>query len=202
MIPSREQHDRLIRKIWLICGSMAVLCFFMMSGTVIYMKSQGYDSKDIVNVQLIIVYIAIPLYLFGYVAPALAASLIKMSLGVDMSREGLDLTKDMAREMKEMKDEVRPLIEDGKTLAAEIKPMIVNVQNAISDGKKVFDEVVKEIRQGNGALNGKISHTIKKAIEEARSTMKDAEGDFERLIWSKVDKFLGGVFESKDESPT
>lgn len=187
-IPSREEHQRLVRKVWRFFIAFAAITFIGMASTVISMRITGSEWKDIVNVQLIMVYVSLPAYLFGYVAPVLASSLIKMSLGLEISR-------DTADDMKEIKDEIRPIILDVKTVVKDIKPAVSEVRNAVHEGKKLFDDAIHELREGNGHLHGKIGDTLKTAVLEARKAVRGAEGEFEQLIWKKVDQFLAGVFQ-------
>lgn len=200
-IPSREAHNKLIWLIWKACILFAVICFVFMGGAVAYMKLTGHDAKSIVEVQLIIVYIILPAYALGYVAPTLATSLIKMSLGVEMSRQGLEIAKDTAETLSQFQKDTQPMIADTKAVISEIKPVIGEVKEAVHEGKKVFDDLVKTVKEGNGQLHGKIGEVLKNAVVEARKTVQSAEGDFEQLIWRKVDQFLATVFEGRQPQP-
>jgi polyhydroxyalkanoate synthesis regulator phasin len=200
-LPSREEHNALIRRIWKIGFYVAGGCFAFMAAVVAVMLALGKSTAEIVSVELLVVYIFLPAYAFGFVAPMLASSLMKMTLAVDMSREGLEIGKDTSDAMTEFKNETKPLVGDLKSVIAEVKPMVGKIGTTVDDVKKIFDETVKELKEGNGKLENKVVKTLRKAIDEARNTVKDAEGEFERLIWNKVDKFLATVFEERQDEP-
>jgi hypothetical protein len=198
-VPSREEHNKLIYGIWKNCVIAAIFCFVMMGGIVAVMSYLKYDSKSIINVMLITVYIVLPAYAIGYVAPTLATSLIKMSLGVEMSREGLEIGKATSDALVEFKNETKPLVADLKAVVGEVKPMVGKIGTTVDEVRKIVDDTMREFKEGNGKLEGRVVHTLRKAIAEAREAVKDAEGEFEKIIWNKVDKFLATVFEERQD---
>ena len=199
-IQSREEHILLIRKIWKWCFIAASLCLVAMVAMILVMHHKGYKPSEIVAVQLLLIYILVPIYAVGYIGPAFATSLLKMALAVEMSREGLEIGKSTMTTIAEVKDEVKPLVKDVKQVVADVQPMVKDISAVVKESKKVFDDLVKEVREGNGQLHGKIGDTLKKAVTEARKTIHDAEGDLEQVIWKKVDQFLAGVFDGKEEA--
>lgn len=198
-LPTQEEHNKIIRRIWKIGFYIAGGCFLFMASVVAVMLYIGKSTAEIVSAELLIVYIFLPAYAFGFVAPMLASSLTKMTLAVDMSREGLEIGKDTSDAMTEFKNETKPLISDLKAVVAEVKPMIGKVGTTIDEVKRVVDDAVKELKEGNGQLEGRVAKTLRKALEDARVTIKETEGDFEKLIWNKVDKFLATVFEERQD---
>lgn len=198
VLPTREEHNRIIRKVWKIGFYIAGACFAFMAGVVGVMLAMHKTPAEIVSVELLIVYIILPAYAFGFVAPMLTSSLLKMTLAVDMSREGLEIGKETSDAMTEFKNETKPLIVDAKAVIAEVKPVMGEVRTAVHDGKKVFDDIVKEVRGGHGKVEDRVIEIIRKGLDEARKNVKEAEGDLEKLIWAKVDKFLATVFDGKD----
>jgi len=119
-LPSRAAHAAFIRKVWWCCIVGAAVCFVSMAGTVLYMGAMGHDSKAIVNVQLIIVYIVLPVYAIGYVAPTLASSLIKMSLGLEVSRESATILERVDAAIDARAAKLDRLVERTDKLVAEI----------------------------------------------------------------------------------
>lgn len=197
-LPTQEEHNEVIRRVWRIGFYIAGACFTFMAAVVGVMLAMHKTPAEIVSVELLIVYIILPAYAFGFVAPMLASSLIKMTLAVDMSREGLEIGKETADAMTEFKEETKPLIMDAKAVIEEVKPMVGEVRTAVHDGKKIFDDVLTEFREGNGKIEIRITKIIRRVLDEARGSVKDAEGEFEKLIWTKVDKFLATVFDGRD----
>src|SRR3989304_1065042 len=111
-MPTREEHSLSVRKIWIRCIVGAGISFGAMAGVAVGMVAAGYPSEKIVSIQLMIVYILIPLYAAGYMAPMLATSLMKMSLGLEMSREGLDVGKKTADHIDKLQKELRGVLHD------------------------------------------------------------------------------------------
>lgn len=199
-LPTKSEHDATVRKIWRIGFLVAGGCFAFMGAIVAIMLAMGKSPSEIVAVELLIVYIVLPAYAFGFMAPMLTISLLKMSLAVDMSRTGLEIGQHTSEAMTEFKEETKPLIADLKAVVNEAKPMVGQVQHTVDEVKKVVDGAMKEIKGENGGtIEDKVVRIVRRGIAEARSTVKEAEGDFERLIFSKVDKFLETVFQSREE---
>lgn len=192
-IPTREEHNAQIKKIWQRCIAVAAVCFVLMVGTVITMKVLKYEGKDIVNVQLIFVYMLVPSYVLGYIAPALAVSLMKMTLGVDMSRE-------TSKDIHDFKEDIKPLINDATAVVAEVKPMVTEVRATIDEVKKLFDQALREFRDGNGKLEDRVVTVLRKAIEEGRKLVRDGETELEKLIFDKIERFLAGVFNPPEKT--
>ena len=200
-LPTKAEHDGTVRKIWRIGFLVAGGCFAFMGAIVAVMLAMGKSPSEIVAVELLVVYIVLPAYAFGFMAPMLTISLLKMSLAVDMSRTGLEIGQHTSEAMTEFKEETKPLIADLKAVVNEAKPMVVQVQHTVDEVRKVVDGAMKEIKGENGGtIEDKVVRIVRRGIHEARASVKEAEGDFERLIFSKVDKFLEVVFAEK-ESP-
>lgn len=198
-VPSRKEHDLEIRRLWKVCFILAIIIFVItgsITGTMFY---KGMDPKVIVAISTAIFQVMLLSYGMAFFVPAFITSLKKMGLGVEMSRAGLEIGRQTAENLKDFKDELKPIVDDGKELVKEIRPVVEEVTKVVHEGRKVFDDLAKEVREGNGQLQGKIGDTLKKAIFEARKTLQGAEGDFEQLIWTKVEGFLENVFESNEE---
>jgi hypothetical protein len=200
-IPSREEHNRLVRRVWKISIILALVLFGAMGGTAATLLVLGHTFMTTAYTMLVIIYVVVPLYAIGYMAPALATSLIKMSAGVEMSREGLEIGRETLRSMDDLKSSVEPLIKDARVVISDVKPVVNEIGKAVHEGKSLFDEVLKEIKNGNGKLEGRVAAILRKAVTEAKEAVRGAEGDFERLIWTKVDKFLESVFTAPGGAP-
>lgn len=192
VIPSRAAHNKFIRLIWKLCVVTAVVCFLFMGGAVAVMKLCGYDAKAIVEVQLIIVYIILPAYAIGYVAPTLATSLIKMSLGVEMSRQGLDIANQTATILTDFQNDVKPMMQDGKEMFREAKPVVADVKEMVQSFKKEdFGKMRESLHRLERELDGggKFDRLVN-ALEKiaARSDQK-ADDALEGLLeeaWGKA----------------
>lgn len=156
-IPTRGEHGRTVARIWKIFGAIGASAFLLMGGAVVVMKAMGYESKDIVSVQLIAVYIFVPIYGLGFVAPALATSLLKMGLAVEMSREGLDIGQKTAE------------------VAEKIDTALDSRLKRVDGTLDTLDRLVKEVEKGEGPLLNVFKDEMAKLRAEIRSSRNEAE---------------------------
>lgn len=181
-IPSREEHNRTIRKLWVGCITGAALVFLVTGCTSLAMFLLGYDSKVIVNVSTVVFQIILLPYGLGYVAPALATSLLKMGLGVEMSRQGLNLGRETADMMIEIKGEIKPLVTDLQGIIADIKPMIEDFR------KQDSGRVHKILERFEGEMNGggkldRLVTALERIAKKTDAKADDALGDLLEEAW-------------------
>jgi hypothetical protein len=163
-IPSRAEHQLTVRRIWRTCGiTGASVCLFML-GTVVAMKMMHYEAKDIVSVQLILVYIFVPVYGLGFVAAALATSLLKMGLAVDMSREGLDIGQKTA--------------EVAEKIDSALDSRLARVDGTLDS----LDRMVKEFERGEGPLLKVFRDEMKKLRAEIRGSRQSTEEELAEAL--------------------
>lgn len=181
IIPSREDHRRLLRRIWIGCLAAAAVCFIGMVTLVFGMARAGHDSKTIVNVMLIAVYIVVPIYGIGYIGPAFATSLLKMDMAVEMSREGLEIGRETAEVMRALKEDVVPIIADAKTVLASVSELVrqLNEQNP----KAIVDFLERLAKDGTVEKIASSVETVAKKVHEVLDRQRpSAEGNREDLI--------------------
>ena len=167
-IQSREEHDKKVRRIWWTGGLIGFAMFAFMLGMVIVMNRMGYESKDIVSVQLILVYIFVPVYGLGFVASALATSLLKMGLGVEMSREGLDIGKKTV----EIAENVDKAVGTRLKRADALMTRMDNTLDALDRGEHAL---VKVFRQEMTKLRAEIRNERERADGEIAEALEEGE---------------------------
>lgn len=163
VIPTRADHDRLIRKLWMGCIAGALLVFLTSGSTAITMWMLGYDSGSIQHVSTVVFQVILLPYGLGFVAPMLATSLIKMSLGVEMSRKGLEVAEKTAATLDEIKAEVMPVVADMKAVLGDIKALVDQVKH--KDFKKLTEFV--DGLSKNGTVEA-LATNIKKLAERVQ----------------------------------
>lgn len=160
-IPTREEHQRQVVRIWRTCATVGLGAFLFMLGTVVVMKALGYDSRGIVDVQLIVVYIFVPVYGLGFVAAALATSLLKMGVAVEMSREGLQITNKMndsiESRLKKI-DQTQTQLEKGE------HPVLDRLERLF---KREMRALRAEIRKERGAAEEELEEALEEGEREA-----------------------------------
>lgn len=189
-IPSRDEHNNLIRKIWKGCLIAAAVCLVLMMAIVTVMSMMGYDSQKIVSVMLIAVYIVVPVYGVGYIGPAFATSLLKMGMAVEMSREGLDIGRETATTISDVKAEIKPLVSDLQRIVADLKPMIEEFR------KQDFAKIHKVLGRFEGELNGggkldRLVVSIEKIAKRTDQKADDALDDVLGSAWAKARRIDG-----------
>jgi hypothetical protein len=162
-IPTREEHKRFIRRIWKVCLIGAVVIFLITGTITLSMFFFGYDPKTVLTTSTIIFQILVLSYGMGFFVPAFLTSLIKMGLGVEMSRQGLEIGKQTATILTDFKDEVKPIMGDIKKIVEDVRPVV-------HDAKGVFEEFKKQDL-------GKMRETLDRFQNEL-----DGGGRFDRLI--------------------
>lgn len=181
-IPTRDEHNRLIRKIWKGCLIASAVALSVMLTIVSVMFMMGYDPQKIVSVMLIAVYIVVPVYGIGYIGPAFATSLLKMGMAVEMSREGLDIGNKTADTISEVKGEIKPLVKDLQGIVTDLKPMIEDFRKQDS-GKvhKILERLDGEMN-GGGKLDRLVT-ALEKLAKRADAKADDALGDLLEEAW-------------------
>jgi len=174
-IPTRAEHGRAIRLILVRFTVLALVCFVAMAGMVITMWLTGHDAKAIANAQLIVIYIGMPVVFFGYVAPMLAMSLSKVSLGVEMSREGLGVGKKTADHIDRLQRELRGILTDVKDVIGPVKELVDDLKKQKTGKVVAFIEKLAEdgsVEKIAGALES-IGDRIHKVIEKVEKGAVD-----------------------------
>ena len=185
-IPTRKEHEKFIRKVWMLCIIGAVLVFAITGTTVLVMILMGYDSKTIVNASTTCFQMILLPYGLGYVAPTLATSLLKMALGVEMSRRGLEIGEQTAQSLVDLKNDTKPMIENGGRVMTKLEPMIQKADRMIEQFEKQdFAKLHKVLERFEGEMNGggKLDRLVTALEKIAKRTDQ------------KADDVLGGLLE-------
>lgn len=168
-----------MRRIWWFFGIGGVILFVIMSSTVFGLYMAGNDWDPIVTISTAIFQIVVLAYGMGFVLPYFLTFIMKFNVTMDMSQKSLDIGNQTAERLCRMQEEVMPVVEDAKELSVEVRKLIEDVKS-----------VIEHFKSGNGHL----TKTAEKVVVEARKALKTAETELERVVWSKVDQFLGEAF--------
>jgi hypothetical protein len=188
IIPSRDEHDRFIKRIWKWCLSGACLVFAITATVTSALALLGFEAGKILTVSTIVFQILVLSYGMGFFVPAFCTSLIKMSLGVEMSRRGIEIGNDTVKTL----EQITPVVEDLKGVVHSIKEILGHFQSQdIERVRRVVNSISKFVDDKESTE--KISGLLSKQIREA-------EGQLEQLLWTKIDEFLSSVFNNKEDS--
>lgn len=182
-IPTREAHDALIRRLWIGCLVGALVIFVASGSTVLTMARLGYDSGAIQHVSTVLFQVILLPYGLGFVAPMLATSVIKMALGVEMSRKGLEVAEATAETLAEIKAEVMPVVADTKEVIADIKALVEQVKH--KDFAKLTEFVDGLSKNGTvealAANIKKLAERVQVAVDTSSGTGKSKEALVEEI---------------------
>jgi hypothetical protein len=158
-IPSREEHDRFIRRMWMYCGIAAVTVFFLTGGVVLALFLSGHEIQKIVEVSTAIFQVVILSYGLGFFVPCLLTSLFKMALGVEMSREGLEIGQKTAQILNKVDEAIESRLDKADRILERI------------------DRAVAEIDKGEHPTFKKLTDTLKSAEAHMEAIRRRIEKD-------------------------
>ena len=185
-VPTREEHARTIRRIWTGFISMALAIFVITGGVVATLFFTGHDSKKITDVSTSVFQVLVLSYGLGFFVPAFLTSLIKMSLGVEMSRAALEIGQDTSRTLEEMRDEVKPLVEDAKEVVGAVRDLVKDIKD--QNPRKIVDYFDKLSKDGT---IDRIAASIDKVADKVHEAIQKTEA-------RKVDDAVGAVKVEKE----
>lgn len=175
-LPSREEHDALIRRIWKWCIIGAVSVFAITGGITGGLYLAGHDGDKILRVSTTIFQILVLSYGMGFFVPAFCTSLLKMSLGVEMSREGLEVGKKTASHIDRLQKELETILKDAREIVGPIRELVEDLKRA-KTGKVV--EFMEELSKSGSVerIAKSVEEIAKKAHDVLEKVKKDAASD-------------------------
>ena len=179
-----DAQERRIKKLWKICIFSSVGIFSVSSVVMAAFLLAGHDPKAILTVFTLVFQVLVMTYALSFFIPLMLGSYLKMGIGIEMSKEGLEIGEKTSSTLNSVQKEVMPLISDSKDLAKKV--------HTVSDE---ITKIISQIQDGDKSL----ANTVKNAVAEARKAMKEGESQIEKWIWDRVDLFLEGVFGSSEE---
>jgi uncharacterized protein YoxC len=167
-VPTQEEHARATRRVWIRCLIGAGCCFATMGGIAGAMLLAGSSTEKVVSVQLMLTYIVLPVYAVGFAAPMLVTSLMKLGLGLDMSREGLNVGKKTAEHIDLLQKELRGILTDVKDIVGPVKELVDDIKKHKAGKVVAFIEKLStdgSVEKIAGALES-IGDRIHRALEK------------------------------------
>jgi uncharacterized protein YoxC len=174
-IPTREDHERAVYRVWIRCAVAAAVCFGVMGSIAAGMLLAGHPPEKIASVQLMLVYLILPAYAVGFAAPMLITSLMKLGLGLDMSREGLNVGKKTADHIDHLQKELRGILTDVKDVIGPVRELVDDLKK--QKAGKVVDFIEKLSSDGSitkiAAALESIGERVHKAFEKVEKGAVD-----------------------------
>jgi len=188
-VPTRSEHKRFVKRVWVICNVIAFIIFIISGGTVLTLFLKGLDSKTVVNVSTSVFQVLLLSYGMGFFVPAFLTSLIKMSLGVEMSRQGIEIGVKTADNLDEMRKEIKPLVEKGDRVLTKLEPMVEKADQMLDEFKKQdMTKLHKVLERFEGEMNGggkldRLVTALEKIAKRTDAKADDALGNLLEEAW-------------------
>lgn len=179
-IPTAEQHEASLRRVWRISLTFAGLQLLACLSVLLFVLFSRGNLQLLGIVSTVLFQILLVSFGIGFSVPAVMASMAKLSLTLEIGRESLELGRKSANSLVQLQSEFVPVLQSLKT------------------GITNLTDLVEKVKHGNGELKD----TVRKAVSEARGVIKEGESHVEKFIFEKIDQFLSGAFtptETKDE---
>ena len=159
VIPSREEHQLQIRRLWKNCIVASCIIFVLTGGIVLALFLKGHDSKKIVEVSTAVFQVLMLSYGMGFIVPAFLTSLIKMHLGIEMSRQSASILEKIDTDFASRLIRVDALFDKFDRIVDQAEqgksPFMLDIQ---AEGRKIREELAK--------LNGTFNRPIKPAVQK------------------------------------
>lgn len=110
-IPTFEEHNREIRRLWAACIAVASFLFIGLAGGLIFLFARQTQLAIIVLLSTLAFQVVGISYGVGFLVPAAMTSIRRLSLSLQMGYQGLRMTRTMTGEMKDLIGEVKPIME-------------------------------------------------------------------------------------------
>ncbi len=181
-VPSRPEHNAFIKKIWRICILGAFLVFITTGGTMLTLHLMGFEPEKVLTASTIVFQVVVLSYGMGFFVPAFCTSLIKMGLGVEMSRQGLEIGRETAAHIALLQGELRNLVNDAQSVLTPLQKLFGDFEGRPSEiFTKVIDFVERLEKDGTIESLTKgikdISEKIKQVIDKEKKKAIDGEID-------------------------
>ena len=175
-IPTRAEHKRNVRRIWISCICIGLFVISTMAGIVGVMVLKAMPHQLIVSCTTVLFQIIIGGVFTGFTTPYFLETRVNFSVGMEMNRKALQLGTETADNLVNLKNEVAPMMKDAKEMIATFK--------ARDFGKmeKAIDLLTTELN-GGGKLDRLVT-ALEKIANKVDKKAGDAMEDLLAEAWS------------------
>jgi hypothetical protein len=189
-IPTRAEHKRSVRRIWIscVCIGLGVIC--TIAGIVFVMVLKQFSHQLIVSCTTVLFQIIIGGVFTGFTTPYFLETRVNFAVGMEMNRKALQLGTLTSDNLVSMKDEIGPMVADAKEMIATFKTRDFKTM------EKALELFTKELNGG-----GKLDRLVTALEKIAAKTSAEASNHLEDLLQEAGfgDQPTGPVDETKPE---
>jgi hypothetical protein len=137
----------MVRRIWGICIVVSSVLFVGLGGLVyVLLTGERRAGENIVYVSTSVFQVLVLTYGVGFFVPAFLTSLMKMDLGIRMSRRALEIGDRTAQHIDRLQSELTPVLTDLKSAVANAKVMLEEVRSKDLDK---IQRVLSDLTENN-----------------------------------------------------
>ena len=141
-IPSFEEQELEVKRLWRRCITLAVTIFLVEGALVAWMFLAGMEPGRASAITAITFQVILLAYGMGFFVPAFLTSLKRLRLSIHMMYESLRMGRETVEAMESVKDEAKPLFADARKLVDKASPETLDrLEGYLRD---VRDRVVRD----------------------------------------------------------
>lgn len=180
-IPTREATTREIRRLWILCISMASIIFLASGMTMWSLFQTDRDPKSVVAITTGAFQVLVLSYGMGFFVPAFLTSLRRLALGIEMNRQGLEIAEKTAAVL----DKIDNVIDQRVVRLDALFDKFEKMGTAMDDGKhplldraekyisKELDKLRLEVRK----QRSDVEEELDTALAEGEAKAAELDGD-------------------------
>lgn len=163
-IPTREEHRRNVRRIWISCICIGLGVIASMAGMVAVMMLKDFSHQLIVSCTTVLFQIIIGGVFTGFTTPYFLETRVNFAVGMEMNRKALELGTQTADNIVALEQKIEPLVSRADVLMAKAEKIIGGAEG---EGAAKFDRLLL-------ALERIAERTSDKADDQLEGILRDA----------------------------
>lgn len=165
-IPSREEHNKQTRKLWINCIVIGCVIFVLIGGLMAYLFLTGHDTKKVVEVSTVTFQVLAVSYMACLFIPVLLVSLMRVTLGIEMSRKGLEIGNRTTGVLEKLDGAVEEKLERGDRIFDRIERFLDAAEKGDHPIVKTFEREMESLRSEIRAKKDETDADLNAALDE------------------------------------
>jgi len=150
-IPSLAEHEREIRRLWRLCIVLASGVFVGALAVVLALVAAQHQLAALLAISTIGFQVLVMSYGAGFFVPAFVTSLKKLGLGIRLSYRGLELAQETAHTVRELREDLGPVVADLKYIAERARPVVDTLHRLV-----VQERLLERISEDMKAIRARV----------------------------------------------
>lgn len=186
-IPTREEHRKNIRRIWVSFICIGLFVIASMSGMVLVMMLKNFTHQLIVSCSTVLFQIIVGGVFTGFTTPYFLETRVNFGVGMEMNRKALQLGTQSADALNVLQKEGKPLMEKGDRVLTKVEGIVDEFKSKdLSKVHQAVDRIANEL-DGGGKLD-RLVLALEKIAKKADAKAGDAIEDLLGEAWNDPPK--------------